>query len=75
MWIAKGKGLDNYATASSEKTSYAADPKLKNNPAYKPEDVTGLENLYDSFLVEFPKYYAAHRLRLTLQRWRRKYGQ
>jgi len=55
--IAKGKGLDNYATASSEKLATLL-TQLKNNPAYKPEDVTSLEKLYDSFMVEFPKYYS-----------------
>ena len=35
----------------------AALNQLKNNPGYKPEDVAGLEKEYDTFLVEFPKYY------------------
>ncbi len=54
--IAKGKDLPYYITAKSEKLSSAL-AQLRNNPAYKPEDVTALETQYDSFLIEFPKYY------------------
>ena len=55
--IAKGKDLDNYATALTEKLATLL-TEIRSNPAYKPEDVTDLENLYDSFMVEFPKYYS-----------------
>ena len=54
--IAKGKDLPNYIAAKSEKLTTAL-TQLKNNTLYKPGDVTNLENQYDSFLVEFPKYY------------------
>lgn len=54
--IAKGKELPYYINAKSDRLN-AAFEQIKNNPNYKPEDVTGLENQYDSFLIEFPKYY------------------
>lgn len=54
--IAKGKDMPNYTMAKSEKLT-ASLTQLKNNPSFKPEDVARLENQYDSFLVEFPKYY------------------
>ena len=54
--IAKGKDLPYYINAKSEKLT-AAFRQLKNNPAYTHEEVTSLEQAYDSFLVEFPKYY------------------
>ncbi len=54
--IAKGKENANYVPAKSEKLSTSLN-HLKNNFAYTPEEVSSLENQYDSFLVEFPAYY------------------
>ena len=55
--IEKGKEHPYYILAKSEKPG-AALAQLINNHAYKPEDVTNLRVQYDSFLVEFPKYYS-----------------
>lgn len=55
--IAKGRSQPYYIMAKSEKLNVAL-AQLENNPNYKPEDVTGLRTLYDSFLTEFPKYYS-----------------
>jgi tetratricopeptide (TPR) repeat protein len=54
--LAKGKEQPYYITARSEMLSneFAA---LKANHAFTQGDVTALEKEYDSFLVEFPKYY------------------
>ncbi len=54
--IAKGADMPYYALAKSEKLN-AAFTQLQNNHERKPEDVVALAALYDSFLVEFPKYY------------------
>ncbi len=54
--IAKGRDVPYYILARSEKMSAALNRlELDNNR--KPEDVTALAALYDSFLVEFPKHY------------------
>jgi len=55
--IGEGAGLPYYVTAKSEKLG-AALQELQNNSGYKPGDVDTLAKQYDSFLVEFPKYYA-----------------
>ena len=55
--IAKGKEQPYYIIAKSERLSTGL-AQLHNNPAYKPEDVAALRTMYDSFLVEFPKYYS-----------------
>ena len=54
--IAKGKDLPYYIMARSEQlaTRFAA---IKNIANWTPKDVADLEKLYDSFLVEYPKYY------------------
>jgi len=54
--IAKGKDGPYYLAAKSEKLN-AAFAQIKNNPAYKPEEVAALVTQYDSFLTEFPKSY------------------
>jgi tetratricopeptide (TPR) repeat protein len=54
--IVKGKESPYYMNARSEKLA-ASLTQIKNSPTFKPEDVNALAKLYDSFLVEFPKYY------------------
>lgn len=54
--IEKGKDMPYYVMAKSEKLA-AAFARLEGDHARKPEDVTALAALYDSFLVEFPKHY------------------
>lgn len=54
--ISKGKDHPYYILAKSEKLT-AAFTRVENDHNRKPEDVTALAALYDSFLVEFPKYY------------------
>jgi tetratricopeptide (TPR) repeat protein len=55
--IVKGKEAPYYNLAKSERLSITL-AQIENNPAYKPEDVTNLSKLYDSFFAEYPKYYA-----------------
>lgn len=55
--IAKGREQPYYHLAKSERLSVTLN-QIKNNPEYKPEDVTNLARLYDSFFVEYPKYFA-----------------
>jgi tetratricopeptide (TPR) repeat protein len=57
--IAKGSSSQFYIMAKTEKLNTAL-TQLKNNPAYKPGDVTALEKMYDSFLVEFPISYSTY---------------
>lgn len=54
--ISKGKEHPYYILAKSEKLATAF-TRLQANHNRKPEDVMALAALYDSFLVEFPKYY------------------
>lgn len=55
--IAKGKDQPYYIMARSEQLATGLSA-LKDNPAYTQADVINLEKKYDSFLVEFPKYYS-----------------
>ncbi len=54
--IAKGKDLPYYNLARSERLATGLS-RIKNSPNLKPEDVTSLARMYDSFLTEYPKYY------------------
>lgn len=54
--IAQGRELPYYVNARIEKMS-SAFQRIKSNPAYTKEEVSTLANLYDSFLVEYPKHY------------------
>jgi len=54
--IAKGPGKPYYIMAKSERLTTAF-TRLQHNNARRPEDALALAALYDSFLVEFPKYY------------------
>jgi tetratricopeptide (TPR) repeat protein len=54
--IAKGRDLPYYVVSKSEKLATAL-AQVESNPNRKPEEVTALAVLYDSFLVEFPKQY------------------
>jgi predicted Zn-dependent protease len=55
--VAKGKDAPFYTLAKNERLNTAF-MRLKENHAWKPEDVAALEGLYDSFFAEFPKYYS-----------------
>jgi tetratricopeptide (TPR) repeat protein len=55
--IAQGTGLPYYMMAKSEQLS-AGMAQLANTTGYKPEDVSRLVTLYDSFFVAYPRYYA-----------------
>lgn len=55
--LAKGKESPYYALARSERLTVGL-ARIKNNPAYTPADVAELLKQYDSFMVDFPKYYA-----------------
>ncbi len=54
------KGRDNqlYSLAASNKLN-AEFIQLQNNPNYTQQNVTVLENEYDTFLTHFPEYYTA----------------
>jgi len=54
--VAKGKDLPYYIMAQSEELTAALD-QLEANPNYTPADVAHVAELYDSFLVMYPKYY------------------
>ncbi|GAA4464046.1 hypothetical protein GCM10023093_13640 [Nemorincola caseinilytica] len=54
--IAKGKDQPYYMLARSEKLTAALE-RLQDNNERKPEDVAALAALYDSFMVQYPKYY------------------
>jgi len=54
--ISKGKDVPYFVLAKSEKLASAL-KQLELNNERKPEDIAGLAAMYDSFLVEFPKYY------------------
>jgi predicted Zn-dependent protease len=54
--VAKGSSQPYYIVAKSEELT-AAFNKLKNNPNFTPTDVAATEQLYDSFLLQYPKYY------------------
>ena len=56
--IAKGSGQPYYATAKSEQVAVAL-AQLKNKVDFKPADVAGMVQLYDSLLAEFPKFYSS----------------
>ncbi len=55
--IIQGKEVPNYMLARTEKLA-ASMTRLKKDPDFKPADVKGLVVLYDSFMTEFPAYYA-----------------
>lgn len=52
----KGRGTPYYALAKSERLTVAFN-QLKDKPVYTKQDADSVVKLYDSFLVEFPKYY------------------
>jgi len=55
--MAKGADQPFYTTAESEKLN-AGFLQLKDNPLYKQGDVDTLTRQYDTFLNQYPKYYA-----------------
>jgi predicted negative regulator of RcsB-dependent stress response len=60
--IEKGKDQPMYAIAKAEKLNVLMQ-QLQDNPFFKPEDISRMEQEYASFLTEFPQYYSTETLR------------
>jgi tetratricopeptide (TPR) repeat protein len=54
--VAKGKELPYYTLAKSERLTVAMN-QLRDKPVYTQQEADSVVRLYDSFLVEYPKYY------------------
>lgn len=60
--IEKGKGQPVYAIAKAEKLNVMMEA-LRENPAFKPEQIHALQKEYEAFFEEFPQYYNTESLR------------
>ena len=60
--IERGKNQPMYGVAKAERVNIMM-AQLEDNPFFKPEDITKLEQEYAAFFEEFPQYYNTETLR------------
>jgi tetratricopeptide (TPR) repeat protein len=60
--VEKGKEKPLFAIAKAQKLN-AMMMKLRDNPAFKPEEVKAIEKEFEVFFAEFPQYYNTETLR------------